>query len=800
MNKDAKFLNFKEYRDLITEDLYGINPFNGDNGKGYRSLIRFLNRHNIEYFLPNTEFNTTFNTIFLKSTVEKVKSILKSSIEIINIEGSKYNINLTDISSEFLNKYYYTNAELRVLLGITIITGKIAINDINAIKINIGKNEYMYRKEQIDEIVKIYKNTITAKDLLQEINNELGSNILKERFLKYLNRNYELVKKVPFFKTNTLIYRKDIDNIKKYFSFVMEQKKAVSSYDKYKVFLKTTSLKNDKIPSTLKLFDRYCLTKSNESDRHSDLYRNFINVYQVLVSRLSVELMALKQDKIIDLLKYTQDNYGYTVKENLRLFYNFVLESSNSRENNITRVNKEDNEIEPYPINVYFEVLYILMSRMNDREFINLLVENRALTSLVTYIYSHYTTVWRKKDIIEQIPYPNLKLIGFNNGYEFIQWIKDETNCFTISMGKKICTDIEYKIKTFRLTASKNEGDLVLVISEFMYGSYGLLLCICEAHRQITSQKKYKRDRSDTLLSIGAISTRSQKKYLPIVFEDRFSILFTDNLFSNRRANKSFETYVSNKSEEWSMGIGYLMASILRGHKLNDKLISETTKIYIKKNIDQASVEAFCTGTLGGIKYKLLELLEDDFSAKSSIDKIIAINTLPVTQYQIENIMKNLSTQKAKVDEYLDTVLKRKIDKKRVLKELIYGTNSYAKHRYTKCLYRACEYVLDGNTITTESSQRKCISANSKGCIGCSFLVAKVYFLYELSDKLEKTINTLKNFTNNVDILINLHRIVDLYMPVIYEACSEFGKDFVGSIVDIKKMVVEVNKHKNLLN
>lgn len=796
---DKEYLKFKEYCDLITQDFYGMNPFDGDNGCGYRSLIRLLNKNNIEYLLPNTELNSTLNTLFLKSTIEKVKDLLENSIGIININESKYNINKADISPEFLNKYYYTKAELKTLLGINNVTGKLAINDINAIRINIGKNEYMYRKEQIDEIVTIYKNTIKATDLLNEISKELGIQIKKERFLNYINKNYELEKKVPFFKNNTLIYRKDIDDIKKHFKFIIEQEKTVTAYDKYKIFLKNTPLKNDKIPNTLDLLDKYCLTKSNESNRYSDLYRDFVTIYKVLVSRLSVELITLKQDKVIDLLRYTQDNYGYTAKENLRIFYNFILTNCNSKENIITKSSKEDKEVEPYTIDVYFEVLYILMNKMNDRNFIETLLDNRALTSLLTYIFSHYTTVWRKKDIIRQIPYPNLKIIGFENGYDFIQWIKNKDNCFTVEMGKEICNDIEHKIETFRLTASKNDGDLVLFISEFMYGAYGLLLCICEAHRETVRDKNFKTERSDTLLSIGAIDSRNQKKYMPVIFGDRLPLLLPTSSFSNRRANKSFETYVSNKSEEWNMGIGYLMASILRGHKLNDNLISETTKIYINKNVDQVSLEAFCSGTLGGIKYKLLELLEDDFSTKPSIDKINAINALPITQYQIENIMKNLATQKAKVDKYLDIVLKKNTDGKKVLKELLYGKNSYAKHKHTKCLYRACENALEDSTMKIKTSQKKCINANSKGCIGCPFLVAKVYFLYELSDKLKEAVNTLKNSTNNIDILINLHRIVDLYMPVIYEACSEIGKEYVGNIIDIKEMIMIVNKHRGLL-
>ena len=262
-----------------------------------------------------------------------------------------------------------------------------------------------------------------------------------------------------------------------------------------------------------------------------------------ITSRLNKELYELNAQEIAELMKYAE-HYSQETARELRLIYNYVVEKKNMPEKVLPISRGKTNEILAYPLEIYFEVLAKLTNKLYDKTFIDSLVGNRTLSSLVLYIYTHYISVWRRQDIIIGLPKPNLKLIGFNTGQEFIGWLK-AGNIFTEKMGKTICEDVQEKIYLYRETADKNDGDLLLYVSEYMYSTYGLLLAICEANRHLKQNNG--RASIDTLIAKGSIYTKRQKQILPLIFDNADDI-FDGDVFSNKRANKAFESYVAKKS------------------------------------------------------------------------------------------------------------------------------------------------------------------------------------------------------------------------------------------------------------
>ncbi|MDU2828822.1 MAG: hypothetical protein E7C01_16430, partial [Clostridium perfringens] len=71
--------------------------------------------------------------------------------------------------------------------------------------------------------------------------------------------------------------------------------------------------------------------------------------------------------------------------------------------------------------------------------------------------------------------------------------------------------------------------------------------------------------------------------------------------------------------------MGYILASIFRGHKINSNLIAEVTKVYITKDVNESSVRAFNMGVMSGVKYRLLEAIGvDTGDEKKEIDKAVS--------------------------------------------------------------------------------------------------------------------------------------------------------------------------------
>ena len=65
------------------------------------------------------------------------------------------------------------------------------------------------------------------------------------------------------------------------------------------------------------------------------------------------------------------------------------------------------------------------------------------------------------------------------------------------------------------------------------------------------------------------------------------------------------------------------MSAVARGHKIDAHVLSETTKIYIDKNIDSLSFEVFSNKVFSGIKYKFMDIIYDNFNEKPTEEKLL---------------------------------------------------------------------------------------------------------------------------------------------------------------------------------
>ena len=798
LREKEDMVELKEYLELINKSFYGFDIFKKKtslNAKR-RNLNNILNKNNIKYSRSNDNHYKYYKS--------EIKSIVKSiidDVEICNIDNSVYNICKENFEASELQNYY-TNREAASVIGVEYLNSDTLKKNFNVIRIpSLFGSEYLVRKEQIDEVALTRKQGITVVQLQKEILDELGLDINVQTITEAVRKKYGYIEQKNNLLSNSkFISRENADAYKEEIKNNYEFDKLETLYEKVKFLIDNNAgnFVNTKIENTLKLFDEYLLYISNELKNAKSYCNYFTNIYKTLTTRLSKEIVDLSKDEIVELIGYVNRIYGVSTKKRFVYFYYWVLDKLKKDEKEILLPQRKYNEVKPYPLNEYFMTLGLLVEKIYDKKFVTNMIGNRGLSSLILYILSHYVTIWRKQDIIDKFPKPNFKIIGFNDAMAFKEWLMCEENEFTYDMGYKICTDFQEKIIERRETASKNGEKLVIYIPEFLYIAYGLVICICEVNRVMVEKTKSKVKKTDTLISKGSTKQDAMERYFPCLFGDLATVFFENNYYSNRRANKSFETYVSEKSEEWNLAIGYLLGILLRGHKLNRNLINETTKIYVDKNIDKASVRAFSLSVMNGIKYRILSIVDDEFREKEPDAKVNECNELKLSNYQTEMIMANLRETQIIVNKFLDENLLSKKQEKMVLSELLYGKKSFAKHEGTKCLLRAV-YAVKENSNGDIILGKKCINSNRDGCIGCPFVIIHVYFIFELSRRVNKLINSIKQSKSKYDIQINMRRLRDLYFPILYEATNTLGAKFVSEVINMNEVTSVYNKYIGIL-
>ena len=263
--------------------------------------------------------------------------------------------------------------------------------------------------------------------------------------------------------------------------------------------------------------------------------------------------------------------------------------------------------------------------------------------------------------------------------------------------------------------------------------------------------------------------------------------------FKNIRMNKGFMTLVKEKAEELNLAYSYYYAQVARGHKSTDESLSETTKIYLQKDISRASVMAFSTGTMGSIAYTLLQLVDNTFDSKLDSYKIEAIKSLNMTPYDIENNVKIISNKISKIKTEIEHYLKNIGNKKNLLKEILYTQKSYGIDEKCKCLIKITrEGELGINRIKSKNYKKemnaiKWCPYDRKTCIGCEYLIALRYFIYEFDKKFNDVLNDLEEATTEIDKDIAISSINELYIPLINDLAIVIGEEQISRIVDVNR-------------
>lgn len=786
--KEKECITKTEFLNIIN------NSFQGIEYKFFPQRIgtKFIKENKLEVFSNDHIGNFCYKGEYLypKETVDKVmknfKADVKRSIKFINMDFDEY---LALNKADFENDYKVLEREEFVTFGESISASKnfnniyTVFKDTNIKLIWIHNDKTYVSKKEFYKYVDFRNSYVPARVYF----NNLGI-----KFRDKIARNNGI--ETMAYKMQYYIKKEDIDSYIHVYNYNLEFRNSNSLYDKVRIKIKYYPNKNDEKYPKFKEYLMDFVKYVNKSVNTTKYTHRIYNVYNVILDNIKKDLEPKNElennrlfSKIIKLTYESQNNRRMLIQ-----FINYLIDNRNFKLKRIIDV-KEKNIKEPYTKEQFISLLSKLIEIVSNENNLKKLYRNWNLSSAVSYVFMHYCLAWRRMDLISQLPKPNLNNISTDimDGESFIRWLENG-NEITYEVAKDICKSLEEETKRLRKTAHKNNVKLSCIISDALVKEVAILLCINEANREIHSENFKGKGRIEERC-FNAEYTRP--KYIQILFEENFNIdieEILDGPFDNIRMNKGFLTLVKEKAEELNL-FAYQYAQVLRGHSPTRGALAETTKIYLDKDIEKASLMAFATGTMGSIIYILNSLVDEDFKNKSMQEQIECMNNLNTTPYTIEKNIKTISNKISKIKNEIERFLKQGGYKKGFLQDLLYGQDSYGIEEKTKCLIKITKKeefgIIRVKSINykEENSTSKWCPFNRRSCIGCEYMIALRYFVYEFEKKFNKVLNDLESAKSQLDKEIAIESINSLYIPVLNDLGIIIGYDEVSKVIDTER-------------
>lgn len=729
--------------------------------------------------------------LYPQSSVDKILHQLNEDIEkrvkLINISFEEYlSISEGDFKTKFIS---INNNDLNLIGEYENTTGRFrdyertfSDTDVKVICINRGEN--FVSKKEYENFCEFKMNYVDS-EYLKKFNSVLKPKVAKN--------NGIILKR---YKGKYYINKNDLEKYLHVYRFNYEFSNANNIYDKVSIKIKYYPNDREKyFPEFKKYFMNFVKYK-NKNSRTFIYVPRIYGIYNVLLNIMVKDLKPVNYEEnnklfeeSINLVSASND-----LRDMVIMFINYLRDKENF-ELKIMHDVREDKTKKTYSKEEFIHLLIKLIEIVADKNELKKLYRNWNLSSCITYLFMHYCIAWRKKDLLNQLPIPALTVIdGVTDGESFIRWLENG-NEITDNMAHYICKSLEEVTTRLRLRASKNDEELNCVISDALSKEIALLLYINEANRQIHFLKYKKRRYKNRPFNAAYIEHKKMyiliKKFFNIDLEK-----ILNGKFENVRMNKGFLELVKNKAEELGLAYSYYYSQVLRAHhKPSYKVFSETTKIYLNKDISKAAIMAFSTGTMGSVVNILLDLIDENFEMKEFEKKIMTIQNFNMIPYSIEINLKKISNKINMIKSEINNFLMNGGYKQGLLQELIYGNDNYGIEERTRCLLKITRNESEIIRIKSEEYKKSNITNkrcpfNRNTCIGCDYMIALRYFIYEFEKKFNCVLDDLEYAKTELDKEIAIESVNQLYLPVATDLALVLGDNI--------KEVININRYLRL--
>lgn len=741
---------------------------------------------------------------------KKMISTYKNYLDALDIKNlvTNDNIYISREDGERFEKFYasfrfenyYSHSQVCTLLGIRQNALPQALYKL--VKPFYFKGLRYFDKDEINYYIDMRRNTLSTREILKKFNfNEKSISVIKQAINKLKSKGIyvEIIpsRKHPF--GNQVL----IKNYERLIEYLQYREKIESLTDKYELLCTLTEsidFSSHIAKKTFEEFHMFVKERYNRVKMRSIVYSH-VRILENLVKFLYKDLMKYSKEEIetlVNKLKNLKDAKRIDEFE----FIMFVNYCNNKYRNIPLPSLKFDKKSTPkniktaYTTKQWEDFRKVVFGRIDDRETLLKALNSRTLATSWLYIALHYVTAWRKSTMME-MPFPSLELIGFNNGADFLSFMKNG-GIFTTLMGEIIYKNILDKINAFGKKANKNSGVLVFAVGESKVRQIGLLIAICEAHRQTV--RTICSNKNVLITEIAA----NRECHIEL-FGDIYEEIFGEETFENTRATKSQLHHV----EKWYNSEGIYLASVLRGHTaIPGKYSGTTADIYLTHayqnkddELGNITYNMHERGIFSCIPYLLLNTLNIDFSRLSYQEQTNRIQKLSLSPMQIEQMNKVVLQQGIKIRNLIDKIIKSDTNIiEEVLNKIVFG-ECYSKHFSARCLLKAFPIEQIPKIITCDITKvienNRCIYENKKDCIGCEFLIAEKLFLIEVNDKFQDTINRIELSICERDVL-RYQYLLKILKNIMLEAVIVLGKDNVFQYIneETRNKLVEVEKKK----
>ncbi|OSB11677.1 hypothetical protein B2H97_00800 [Paraclostridium bifermentans] len=668
------------------------------------------------------------------------------------------------------------------------------------------KAKLFYPKKDILMLLKYLKDTVTLLSLEKKY-----AELIKKKALRSLliDNNIELIppENHPFCN-GILVYKNDLDKIDSIISISYKVNVAKNRYEKFKILISQNPLK-ESIKQTLEDFSNEFIYERFKSSKSESLHLSLYGAYNLLCSILKRNLYEYSKEDVVRFIEivFNDDRYTGTTKIEFINFCNFSERKYNFQNSkpyviNTKKMTITHRDTSAYSKDQLLKLFGLLYCSIDNREYLCKALDNRNYAMVWLYMYMHYIVFWRASTI-KDIPIPNLKLIGFSSGESFIKWCKEPSNSFTTEMGIKICASVKIQIDSLGITAKKNNKPLVFEHGRLMSRGLGFLLALCESHRQISEQnlksielkKKSGFGASKDVDRLITSNFRNKDHFIGL-FGQKYTNILGEEIFSNLKAERAFNNYTLDFSDENSNAIGGQILSIMRSHVVNLKGVSNTTTTYETRVKEGTIAEVESTlqeiGAFGFAKHALLSICDNEYKLDTLTNKNKKMLSLSMTPIQIESISKSVYNQRETVLKILNKMIVNPNIAKNVLQELAYGRVA-GKHQHSRCLLKA---IINTNTYSLNFAQpldlvinydysQNCLMPDSDSCFSCPLLIGEMYLLYELDEIICDSIKHIFSSKNSFECYIQSSLMFKSYLPILYAAQDVLGEDIVCTHINI---------------
>lgn len=719
---------------------------------GYKKMHLYSNEFVNEVIWDLENHMNDSKVRLLNMTFEEYKSLSESDIKrdyyCLNDVIKVFNKNNIRIHNEIKFRFFrnrFKNTNIKVIF--------------------ILKGESFVSKKELDICLNEIKVYISGKDIKDKYNVNMTAKIAEVNKLEYKTN-------LPVLGEGIFVKEYGITEYVKRNHHLKERRNTKSLLGDFNAKIKYYPNKNEeKYPISMKIFLNFILEVSNNVlKKYTSIY---FNIYNLLFDNLNKEISAMTQEEWKILYQNILLGLENTKKN---IFIEFINYLRNNGVNAPAIANTTTlKELEPYSAEQFINLVVGILDIIKDNESLKKTYRNWNLSTALTYVFMHFCVAWRRTDIIDKLPQINLKLIdGVSDGESFFKWLENGGE-ITDEIARIVCKYMEERVDRLGLKINKTTKQITCILPEVMYKEIALLLFISEANRQIHTIKYKRARKKNTILN----PDYTQPKKITELFLENFNLNLTEILggkFENIRMNKGFLSLVRDKAEELGLAWGYYAAQKLRGHSVSKRtLLSDMTKIYLRKEIDDISLKAFSIGSMGSVVYNILKIMNFDFNNKTVSEQIELVRAFKLTPFEIEKATEIIQKKAFEMERVINKFLSEGGNKDNFMSELLYGKDSFGLERQTKCLLKVIKNATNKIEKISLVVDKPCW-IGKKSCIGCDYLIALRYFIYEFERKFNELLDKLEESETYLDREIHIARFNNIYLPVIEDIYSALGE------------------------